>query len=142
MTEKQKERVAALLAAAGKCEEGGIRVGFLGKGAYRVLVVKDQRALECKDTAEIRAALDEGATLYVSDNERLWKEPRMVLELDIFAPEIVTRRYYFKGIKKTLSETAYFLLEDMLPEIVDPAEVVIYDHTRKINGRAAREVLT
>lgn len=149
MTEKQKEKVDALLATAKKCEAGGIRCGLQDGMAYRLLIVRGQGLAACKTVADLHDALAaEDTTLYVSDGERLWREPRLVLELDVFSPEIVTRRYYFKGIKKVpLSSPvegagACNMLPEALPAFMDPAEVVIYDHTRQIKGRAVREVLT
>lgn len=92
--------------------------------------------------------LEAGSVYMISDGQRFWEHPRLILEFDLFAGEIVTRRYYLRNIPRlprasiVASKIRNCVVGAGLPQYFKIYETVIFDHTRRdAQGRTWREVI-
>lgn len=94
------------------------------------------------------ALLRVGSVCMISDGQRFWEHPRLILEFDLFAGDIVTQRYYLRNIPRlprasiATSEIGNPVAGAGLPQYFKIYETVIFDHThRDAQGRTWRETI-
>lgn len=82
----------------------------------------------------------------VTDGQRFWEQPRLILEFDVFLGGVVTMRCYLRNIPKlpraAIEKTHASVVGDDLPYMFPIYETVIFDHThRDDKGRTWRDVI-
>lgn len=123
---------------------------------YKKITELEYKAKQCR-AAGIDPEIDDGTAWamthtrecrMVTDGQRFWEHPRLILEFDLFAGEIVTRRYYLRNIPRlprasiTASKIRNCIVGAGLPQYFKIYETVIFDHThRDAQGRTWREVI-
>lgn len=113
-----QEKIAALLAAAERCNcDAWIDTG------------------ECYALKSIAEGFHR-PQWFASDGTRWWRNPCLVLTIDIYNEELVTAHYSLRRIPtlpRTLVKAAGFkvVVPPALPEILDVSETLIFDHTQR-----------
>jgi hypothetical protein len=123
---------------------------------YKKITELEYKAKQCR-AAGIDPEIDDGTAWamtntrecrMVTDGQRFWEHPRLILEFDLFAGEIVTRRYYLRNIPRlprasiVASKIRNCVVGAGLPQYFKIYETVIFDHTRRdAQGRTWREVI-
>ena len=126
---ENQERIAALLAAAEECG----RSAWVDTGErYALKHIGDGYSRE---------------QIFASDGTRWWRNPCLVLTIDVYNDNLVTAHYGLRHIP-TLPQAAIeeaglvALAPHELPGSLDVTETVIFDHTQRgvHDGRPKKEV--
>lgn len=121
---------------------------------YKKITELEYKAKQCR-AAGIDPEIDDGTAWamtdtrqcqMVTDGQRFWEQPRLILEFDVFQGGVVTRRYYLRNIPKlpraVIEKTHASVAGNDLPYMFPIYETVIFDHThRDDKGRTWRDVI-
>lgn len=121
---------------------------------YKKITELEYKAKQCR-AAGIDPEIDDGSAWamtdtrqcqMVTDGQRFWEQPRLILEFDVFQGGVVTRRYYLRNIPKlpraVIEKTHASVAGNDLPYMFPIYETVIFDHThRDDKGRTWRDVI-
>lgn len=126
MTQEECKKIKVLEYKAKKCRAAGIDPE-----------IDDGTAWAMTNTRECRM---------VTDGQRFWEHPRLILEFDVFLGGVVSMRCYLRNIPKlprtAIEKTHASVAGDDLLYMFPVYETVIYDHTHSdAKGRARRDVI-
>lgn len=121
---------------------------------YKKITELEYKAKQCRAEG-IDPAIDDGtawamtntrACRMVTDGQRFWEQPRLILEFDVFQGGVVSMRCYLRNIPKlpraVIEKTHASVAGDDLLYMFPIYETVIFDHThRDAQGRTWRETI-